>query len=210
MTMTEPVTLLTDYVLGILSLALAGILLRDGRRRQQVSPQLWAAAFLGMAGASFAGGTYHGLTLVLPEIAQQVLWKATVYAAGLASFFLLSAALVATVGPPLRTWLLGAAGLKFLVYAAWMAGHDDFRYVVYDYAPSMLAVLGLQAVRFRHRPTSARLITAGIVVAFGAAAIQQSGLTLHRHFNHNDLYHVVQMGAAWLLYKGGRLLDDVG
>ncbi len=209
MTITEPVTLLTDYALGTLSVVLAGFLLRAGRVSGQVSPQLWAAAFLGMAGASLFGGSYHGFTLVLPEITQRVLWKATVYSAGLASFFLLSAAVAATVGRPLSRWLIAAAGLKLLVYAVWMASHDDFRYVIYDYAPSMLVVLGLQAA-FRHSAASARWIATGSAVAFAAAGIQQSGLTLHRHFNHNDFYHVIQMGAAWLLYKGGRLLKDAG
>jgi hypothetical protein len=38
-----------------------------------------------------------------------------------------------------------------------------------------------------------------------AALVQQSGLTLHRNFNHNDLYHVIQLVALWLLYRGGKL-----
>jgi hypothetical protein len=36
-----------------------------------------------------------------------------------------------------------------------------------------------------------------------AALVQRSGFALHRHFNHNDLYHVVQMLGTWLLYRGG-------
>ena len=33
-------------------------------------------------------------------------------------------------------------------------------------------------------------------------------LALHRHFNHNDLYHVIQIVALYLFYRGGALLVD--
>jgi hypothetical protein len=50
----------------------------------------------------------------------------------------------------------------------------------------------------------------GILVSFVASLIQQSGFALHQHFNHNDIFHVIQLLALWLLYRGGRLLDDGG
>lgn len=31
---------------------------------------------------------------------------------------------------------------------------------------------------------------------------------LHRHFNHNDIFHVVQMLSLYLLYRGGLELTD--
>jgi hypothetical protein len=46
----------------------------------------------------------------------------------------------------------------------------------------------------------------GILLSFVGAAIQQSGFSLHQHFNHNDLFHIVQMGAFYLLYRGGKVL----
>jgi hypothetical protein len=49
-----------------------------------------------------------------------------------------------------------------------------------------------------------------LLVGFGTTAV---GLTLlvqkvsfHQHFNHNDLYHVVQMGGLYGVYRGGRRL----
>ena len=51
-------------------------------------------------------------------------------------------------------------------------------------------------------------IIGGVLVSFGAAGIQQSGIALHQHFNHNDIYHVVQMAGVYLLYRGARLLRD--
>jgi Family of unknown function (DUF6962) len=31
---------------------------------------------------------------------------------------------------------------------------------------------------------------------------------LQRHFNHNDLYHVIQMVGMYVFYKGAILLRD--
>jgi hypothetical protein len=31
-------------------------------------------------------------------------------------------------------------------------------------------------------------------------------VSFHQHFNHNDLYHVVQMGGLYWVYRGGRRL----
>jgi len=91
----------------------------------------------------------------------------------------------------------------------WMSVHDDFRFVIYDYAPTLLGVflLAIHAALAR-RERFAPWLIGGVIVSFAAAGIQATGLRLHEHFNHNDFYHVVQMGAFWLFYRGGALLRD--
>jgi len=91
----------------------------------------------------------------------------------------------------------------------WMAVHDEFRYVIYDYAPALVIILGLQIwCWLQFRSPAAPWIAAGILVSVLAAVIQAARLAPHPQFNHNDLYHVVQMAAFVLLYRGGRLLRD--
>ena len=41
-----------------------------------------------------------------------------------------------------------------------------------------------------------------------AALVQQSDLALHRNFNHNDIYHVIQLAALFLLYRAGTLMTS--
>ena len=48
----------------------------------------------------------------------------------------------------------------------------------------------------------------GVGVSVLAAGVQASGFALHRHFNHNDLYHVIQIAAMALFYIGGGRLRD--
>ena len=51
-------------------------------------------------------------------------------------------------------------------------------------------------------------ILAGVALSIVGALVQASGFTLHEHFNHNDLYHVIQTVAVILLYRGAHRLAD--
>ncbi len=188
MNINEPMTMATDYLLGAVAATLAVRLWRAGNRA-------WALAFVFTSLASFLGGSYHGFQI-------EWLWKPTVYAVGLASFFLLAGT---------HRLLTPVAALKFLVYAVWMARHDDFKYVIADYGLTLLIVGGVALARWiRSRSPEGPWIFASIGVSILAALIQSSRFSLHAHFNHNDLYHLVQIAALWLLYRGGLLIRSWG
>jgi hypothetical protein len=201
---TEPSTLATDYMLGALSLWLAWRLRTNPGAASQRAVTLWSAALAAAAAGSFAGGTYHGFKTVLSDRIASAVWTTTTIAIGAAACLLLSAVLTAGVRAPARRWLLIAVWAQFAGYALWMLRHDAFVNVIVEYGSAMLVVvvlyIGVPALR---RHPSARWIIAGIAVTFAAAAIQQSGFDVHSHLNHNDLQHLTQMVAVWLLYKGG-------
>jgi len=62
-------------------------------------------------------------------------------------------------------------------------------------------------------PVSRRSGRRWLVVGFGATAVGLALLmqkvSFHPHFNHNDLYHVVQMAGLYGVYRGGRRLLDL-
>ena len=204
-------TLASDYLLGTLCGVCAVLLLKESGRSRQTSIHLWALAFIAVAIGSYAGGTYHGFQHALSVTAATVLWKMATISMGVASFLLLAGAFTAAFPGRVRRWSIAAAALKLGIYAGWMAGHDEFRFVVYDYG-STLAILMLLVVM--HRTHGIRghrsYLAAGIAASVAAAAVQRSGIRLHHHFNHNDLMHVIQMGGMWLLYTGGARLRDAG
>ena len=199
--------MLTDYALGALCLWLGWKLYRLAVSEKRTATKLWAGAFFSTALASFVGGTYHGFTLILSDSILSGLWKVTVYLTGFSSFFLLSAVLVACLPHPVRRWALALTTVKLVVYLSWMITHDDFLFVVYDYGSAMILILIFQVHAFyKIQSSAAGWIVGGILLSFLGAAIQQSGLSLHQHFNHNDLFHIVQMVAFYLLYRGGEAL----
>ena len=180
--MPDPIALVSDSALGVAALFFAIRLWRVHR--------MWALAFFFTAAGSFFGGMHHGYAPLMTPIATLVLWKATVFSVGIASFFLLA-------GSHRRMAIF--AVVKLIVYMSWMISHNDFMYVIADYALTLLLV-GI-VVR-------TRWVIASIVVSVIAALVQQSRFALHRHFNHNDLYHVIQLIALWLLYRGGKLMKS--
>ena len=80
--------------------------------------------------------------------------------------------------------------------------HDEFIYVVLDTGIALAVVAALHLWK-RNGP-----MLAGVAVSVIAGLVQASGLTLHEHFNHNDLYHVIQTVAVVLLYQGAKRLQS--
>jgi uncharacterized protein DUF6962 len=206
---TEPTTLATDYALAVLTAWLGWRLEQRASQTRQRAMHVWALAFAATAIGSLAGGTYHGFVLALPAPVAAITWKVATIAVGLAACLLLSGALMSAVSGAVRRSLLVVVWLQFVAYVAWMLVHDEFLYVIIEYGSAMLVVfLLLLFTRTTGLHSARRWIIGGIGATLAAAAIQQSGFDLHRHFNHNDLQHVVQMCAIWLLYQGGvRLVD---
>ena len=210
-TISEPMTLVTDYLLGTLAEVCAVLLLKRNVTLRQTSIRLWALALFSTAAASYIGGTYHGFQQAFSPQVARVVWKMTTISIGAASFLLLAAAFTSSFSGQDRRWLIGGAALKLGIYVVWMLGHDDFRFVIYDYGSTLAILLLLVAAEKTHGAGGHRAyIVSGIAASIGAAAVQQSGFRLHQHFNHNDLMHVIQMGGMWLLYKGGARLRDAG
>jgi hypothetical protein len=173
---TEPTTFATDVLLAILATVLGIRLLRGGDR-------WWGAAFLAVASGSLAGGVYHGFTDVLPSQVNGALWFLTGLSIAAASMLYLTGA---------DRRLLPLAAAKFVAFVGWFTWNDDFRWILVDYGITFVAVALILRTRW---------IFGALVVSVLAAVVQQSGFSLHRHFNHNDLYHLIQMVALWLLYR---------
>jgi hypothetical protein len=205
-TITEPVTVLTDYILAIETLILGWLLKRQADRDREIPIKFWAIAFFVIALAAITGGTCHGFAKHLSGSVYNFLWKITLYAVGASTLFMLSAAAHATLTGTARRILIILAWVQFCAFIILIARTSDFKYVIYDYVPAMILILALCVYRWSSQFSP--WMIAGIFVSFTAAGIQLSGFTVHKHFNHNDLYHVIQMVAMYLLYRGGRLLKS--
>jgi len=208
-TILEPTTMITDYLLGGLAAVLGMRLWRAGGASGETTVRLWGGSLLTTAVAAFLGGTSHGFAAMLGPTGQMILWKSTVWSIGLTSFQLLAATAHAAFSGAARRTIIGLAALQLVVFVAWMIRHDAFIWVIADYLPAVLAVLAVQfRLYLRHRAGAGWLV-AGLLTTLVGAAIQASEFALHPSFNHNDLYHVIQMAATVMLYRGALLARDV-
>jgi len=180
--LNEATTVLTDYALAAVSIFLGSKLVGKSR--------LWAVAFLALGLGAALGGTWHGFW------ENDALWKATTLSVGVASFGMVAGSALATTSGALQRLLVGFALGKMAAYCAWMLYHDDFIWVIADTGSALLIVALLHLWRFNG------WMLAGVAVSVFAGLAQASGFALHERFNHNDLYHVLQTAAMFLLYRG--------
>jgi hypothetical protein len=205
--MSEPTTVLTDILLAALAFVLARRLLRASAPRSRAR-SLWAASFFALAGAAVTGGTRHGIPPdVLPWLRYH-LWSITYIAVGLADLLILAGAAWAALGRgPRRVALVLLAG-RFLAYTALILARREFRYVAYEYALTLLLLAAFGLDLWRRREPPARFVLAGALVSFAGGLVQALRLGPHPQFNHNDLFHVIQMCGIALLFRAGLLLRD--
>jgi hypothetical protein len=183
--MHDPMALATDYLLAIAAVLFAS--------RLWTVHRLWALAFLFTGLAAFLGGTFHAFA---PE--SVLLWKAVVFSVGFASFFLLAG----SGGRALRAF----AAVKLIVYLVWMTTHNEFVWVIADYGITLL-ILG--AVHSIWRSPATRWVLGSIGVSILGALVQQFRVTLHpRWMDFNDIYHLIQIVALWMLYRGGAMREQ--
>jgi len=210
-TITEPMTMATDYMITVAAFWLAALLLVPLASRIQLSRSGWGVAFIFIGLGALFGGTDHGFAAQLGAEWSALLWKGALYCVGLAMFFALVATVSGTVANrKYRMWLYAYSVAAFLVYAWWMLDHDEFLYAVLCNVSTFTIISALHVTTLiRHAAKSAKWILSGVAVSFLSAAIQRSGFDLHTHFNHNDLYHIVQIVGLYLFYRGASLAKDI-
>jgi hypothetical protein len=51
-------------------------------------------------------------------------------------------------------------------------------------------------------------LLSSVTLASAGLVVQDAGLGLHTHFNHNDLCHVLLTAALWPFYRAGRAMGE--
>lgn len=207
MTLSEPMTLATDYLLTV-SVSWWGWRLFSASQLSRLRAQRYfALALMAAALAAFFGGTVHGFVTILPLRVHDTLWIMALLSIGLSDLAFLCAAATALLSATPARWFCFGALIKVIVYGLWIVEYPLFRYAIYDYLPSLLVTLFLFLVfGFRRQPNAFSWLVTGLLLTFIAAAIQRSGWAIHPQLNHNDLYHLVQIVAFWFMQRGANRL----
>ena len=141
-------------------------------------------------------------------------------AAGLFFAFSLFRIIDSTNRAPVRLWGIGfaAEAIAALAGGAYhgFALHLDASAVralwnVTTVAIGMSAgfmISGVVASSIRKGDESRVWLIRGLLLTLAGFMVQQTGFRFGLHFNHNDIFHVMQMGALYLFFKGARLLKD--
>ena len=150
MKVTEPATMITDYMLA-LACVLFAILTIQLHGSHPAIP-IWLMAFGTGSLAAVLGGTFHGFKLHFSAGRGKGIWDFTMILIGATAAFMIAGAALSSIT------------------------NGDLEYVWW--------------------------LRVGLIVSAAGFVVQKSGWDLHKHFNHNDIYHVIQIAGFWLLYEG--------
>jgi hypothetical protein len=202
-TATELTTAATDAVLGVFCVAIVLRLIAIPVNAQW-RRALWCWAFGLLAIGSLLGAVAHGL--MLSGATLRVLWWFLYLSLGVTVALFVVAAIHDWRGEqPARDalpWAIGI-GAGFAVMTQLLGGAFIF-FVVYE-AAAMVATLAMYTlVTIGARVAGAGMITAGIGLSIVAAAVQASAFRVHLivPFDHNGLFHLVQLAAIAALAMG--------
>ena len=200
---------LTDWLLAAVTAWLALELFRQALRLRDRAMGLWVGAFCAVAASATLSGISQTFQASMDPSRATLTRTATLVLADAAMLlFLLSTLRAFTSG---RTLAIGAglAVAKFALFVVYVAVKDDVRMVIYDGALTMLVIIVLSTWgAWAQRRPSATWILAGVLVSMLGALFQQGRVSLHPQFGYNELYHVIQTAAMYLLYRGGLLLRE--
>jgi hypothetical protein len=206
---TEPMTVATNVVLAVLAFVFAGHLAHQSAAEGSAATGCLAASMTATGLAAVIGALAHGTDPASREALRARFWRGALYTTGLiGAASVASVAFFAAQGST-RTVIFVFAGIKLVVFIVRVARHPEFRVAAADYGGALAIVLaGAAYEAFRRRSPGMVWLIAGVLVSLVAGIVQARKLALHRHFNHNDLYHVIQMAALYTFSRGGALLVD--
>jgi hypothetical protein len=202
---TELTTAATDALLGTVCLALVPAINAAGAS-DPWRATLWAWVFILLAAASFLGTIVHGLALS-PKV-RDALWQPLFLALGIVvALFVVGATRDWLGDATARRVSIPAVLVGVLFWGASRALGGSFRvFVVYE-AVAMSASLAIYvALACGQGLPGAATIAAAIVLTLVASGLQASALevTIAWPFDHNSLFHLVQLVAMVLLQHGVR------
>lgn len=217
MTILEPTTTITDLILAGMAFYFGHVIFWKQTKTVKSAwdkryYQYWAVAFLCMGVGALLGALSHGFPYLANNfsILKQA-WPLTVLSIGLASFYLFLT-IIMEYFIRYRNILFLLAYLKVTAFMLLLFGYPkpyfgkfetvSFLLVIVDYVPVLL-LLGITngVDYFKTKSSPAKLMAIGVLLSFIAAGFQVLKIGIHKHFNHNDIYHVIQMGAIYLFYK---------
>ena len=206
---TEPMTVATNFLLAVLAFVFGWRLAYPSAPESSAARVCLAAALLATGCAALLGAFAHGTDPARDEALRDRFWRGALYATGLVGAATVASVAFFAARGSIRSAILVFAGIKLAVFIVRVARHPEFRVAAADYGAALAIVLAAAAyMAVRHRAPGMSWLIVGVLVSLVAGIVQARRLALHRQFNHNDLYHVIQMAALYAFYRGGALLVD--
>jgi hypothetical protein len=207
--MTEPAVTLTDYAIAIECAVFVYALARLDAREMEL--RFWFIIFFASIGiASALGGTVHGFFLPATSSGRAILWPAAVLSILVTSTatWTLGAILQLSKRPAILVRRLALVQLAIFAIVVLFVT-SKFYVAIVAYLPSTLFLLYALVAAYRRQPRKpVRWGIIGLALTLAGAAVQQLRIGIHPlYFNHNAVYHVIQMLAFWMIFLAAKSIS---
>jgi len=124
MTISEPATTLTDYLLAVFCLYFGTVLYREARQKANKPRLLFGIAFFTSATAALVGGTFHGFALYFAAGVKTALWNITIFFIGITGGFMVGGGIIARQETLRRSiqWLAAGVAVTLFGFAIQQSG----------------------------------------------------------------------------------------
>ena len=200
---TELTTSATDALLAIECTVIIALLLRTAPA-DRWRTNLWCWVFGLLAIASFLGALAHGVEM--PKSIRTALWTPLYLSLGILVVLFIVGAVADWRGQAtamrLVPWGIGVS-VAFFGLTALLGG----KFIVFIVYAATIMLSGLAIYTFlaaTHRLKGAAVIALAIILNLAAAAVQASDVSLHLvfPFDHNGLFHLIQIVSTAILGWG--------
>ncbi len=199
------VTSITNFILAAEVFFFAGMLAQISKARFSAA-WFWSGMMLFLGLATIAGGIDHGF-FQGPGLPRTFIQLLTWILLGMMTFFLLMTIAAQFFSRPVRRYFLIFGIVQSIAYTIAILEVTNFLVVIVNYAPVMLFLLVMCLLNVKNSPGLRNMI-AGVLILFGASAIQRIGMLFFGSLDQNGVYHLISMvGVIWI-YLGGKALRD--
>jgi hypothetical protein len=209
MNVTEPATFATDLLISGFSCFFLLRLVAKYRDTHSFTLLFWALGFGSLAISALTGAIFHGSGYWFDQSLRDVIWLVTLVTMITMSAFLLSAVTFSALEGRHKTVALSVILVKAVAVLIWILNDTRFVITICDYGFSMVCITVMATLRLRGSwKNPGRWILSAIALSIVGSVIQIMKIAPHPLFNHNDVFHLIQLAANWFFYRAALVSED--
>lgn len=189
---------ITDY-----TLALQAFIIIIYINKQPSKHLIWLSLFISILVASLLGGTVHGFFRNELSYYHQTLWKLTLLSVSCMTFCMWHVNNIFIENSAIKKTISIFTIFQFIINnMVIIFFSSDFSLVALNYLPAITALFIVFIKEYISQKN--RIFIAGITsifLTFIGFFVQFKKISLSYYFNHNTIYHIIQLVAIYLLFK---------
>lgn len=202
---TEQTTAITDLILA--AVALHGIfrIYKSGFKIDRYKSLIWIWAFTFLATAAFLGSIAHGIKM--PEAINKIIWHPLNLLLGMTVAFFLIGVIYDLTGSKLKKGIMVSIIFSGILFFSITVIYQKlfFVFILYESVVMIIALASYVKMMTKKTYPGPSYMAIGILISIIAAVVQsipELKLSLFWEFDHNGLFHLIQIPGLLFLFYG--------